>query len=59
MGNLVDAHGASTFAEANPLPRIWRDLNAAARHAMLTAQAGFEIYGKRLLGREERISSLL
>ncbi len=59
VGDLVDAHGASTFAEANPLQRIWRDLNAAARHAMLTTQVGFEVYGKQLLGREERISPLL
>jgi 3-hydroxy-9,10-secoandrosta-1,3,5(10)-triene-9,17-dione monooxygenase len=59
VGDLVDAHGASTFAEANPLQRIWRDLNAAARHAMLTSQIGFEVYGKQLLGREEQISPLL
>ncbi len=56
---LIDAHGASTFAEANPLQRIWRDLNAASRHAMLTSQIGLELYGKALLGREERISPLL
>ena len=59
VGDLVDAHGASTFADVNPLQRIWRDLNAAARHAMLTTQIGFEVYGKRLLGREERISPML
>jgi 3-hydroxy-9,10-secoandrosta-1,3,5(10)-triene-9,17-dione monooxygenase len=59
VGDLVDAHGASTFAQSNPLQRIWRDLNAAARHAMLTTQVGFEAYGKELLGREERISPLL
>jgi 3-hydroxy-9,10-secoandrosta-1,3,5(10)-triene-9,17-dione monooxygenase len=59
VGNLVDAHGASTFAEINPLQRIWRDLNAAARHAMLTTQVGFEVYGKQLLGREERVCPML
>lgn len=59
VGDLVDAHGASTFAEANPLQRVWRDLNAAARHAMLTTQVGFELLGKHLLGRQERISGLI
>jgi 3-hydroxy-9,10-secoandrosta-1,3,5(10)-triene-9,17-dione monooxygenase len=59
VGDLVDAHGASTFAEANPLQRVWRDLNAAARHAMLTTQVGFELLGKELLGRDERISALI
>jgi alkylation response protein AidB-like acyl-CoA dehydrogenase len=59
VGDLVDAHGASTFAEANPLQRVWRDLNAAARHAMLTTQVGFELLGKDLLGREERVSGLI
>ena len=59
VGDLVDAHGASTFAESNPLQRVWRDLNAAARHAMLTTQVGFELLGKELLGREERISGLI
>jgi 3-hydroxy-9,10-secoandrosta-1,3,5(10)-triene-9,17-dione monooxygenase len=57
--DLVDAHGASTFAESNPLQRIWRDLNAAARHAMLATQVGFEVYGKQLLDRFERVSPLL
>jgi alkylation response protein AidB-like acyl-CoA dehydrogenase len=59
VGDLVDAHGASTFAETNPLQRVWRDLNAAARHAMLTTQVGFEMLGKSLLGREERVSGLI
>ena len=59
VGDLVDAHGASTFAESNPLQRVWRDLNAAARHAMLTTQVGFELLGKALLGRDERISGLI
>ncbi|MEU6185878.1 acyl-CoA dehydrogenase family protein [Nocardia sp. NPDC047038] len=50
VGLLVDAHGTSSFAEANPLQRIWRDINTASRHAMLNAQVGFEAHGASALG---------
>lgn len=56
---LVTAHGAGTFAEANPLQRIWRDSNAAARHAIVLPPVGMEIYGKALLGVEPNISPII
>lgn len=52
---LVDAHGASTFAESNALQRIWRDLNAAGRHGMLGTQLYYEVHGKTRLGLAEDI----
>lgn len=57
--SLVDVHGAGTFAEVNPLQRIWRDANTAARHAVAAPMVGIEVYGKALLGVEERITPLV
>ncbi|ADB50558.1 acyl-CoA dehydrogenase family protein [Conexibacter woesei] len=54
VDTLVNAHGAGSFAEPNPLQRIWRDLGVGSRHAGMTSQLGYEIHGKALLGRDER-----
>jgi alkylation response protein AidB-like acyl-CoA dehydrogenase len=56
---LLDAHGAGSFAEVNPLQRIWRDANTAGRHAVAVPQIGFEVYGKALLGVENQITPLI
>lgn len=56
---LLSAHGASSFAESNPLQRIWRDSSVAARHAVVLPVVGYEIYGKALLGREDHITPLV
>ncbi|WAJ47110.1 acyl-CoA dehydrogenase family protein [Mycobacterium sp. Aquia_216] len=53
---LVDAHGAGSFAESNPLQQYWRDANIAARHAGMQATVGYEVYGKSMLGITERVS---
>lgn len=49
---LASAHGTSTFAQGNPLERIWRNAGVAARHAGLAVRAADEIYGRSLLGLE-------
>ncbi|WP_028803941.1 acyl-CoA dehydrogenase family protein [Streptomyces sp. 142MFCol3.1] len=59
IGILLDAHGASAFAEANTLQRIWRDANTAARHAGLIPAVGLEVYGKTLLDVNERVSLMV
>ena len=59
VDKLLDAQGASAFADANPLQRIWRDLETASRHAILNPDIAREIYGKALLGVEERITPLV
>jgi alkylation response protein AidB-like acyl-CoA dehydrogenase len=59
IGILLSAHGAGSFAEANPLQRIWRDSAVAARHAILQPAMIKEMYGKALLGVEEQISPLV
>jgi alkylation response protein AidB-like acyl-CoA dehydrogenase len=56
---LMNAHGAGGFADSSPLQRIWRDANVAARHAVVSPTIGFEVYGKALLGVEEKITPLV
>ncbi|MGK5638782.1 acyl-CoA dehydrogenase family protein [Streptomyces sp. URMC 126] len=56
VNTLVDVHGAGSFADANPLQRIWRDASVAGRHAASGTAVGMEVYGKVLLGIEERIT---
>jgi alkylation response protein AidB-like acyl-CoA dehydrogenase len=56
---LLFAHGAGSFAQVNPLQRIWRDSAVAARHAVTLPAVNFEIYGKALLGRTDQITPLI
>jgi alkylation response protein AidB-like acyl-CoA dehydrogenase len=56
---LLNAHGAGGFADASPLQRIWRDVNVAARHAVVSPTVSYEVYGKALLGVEEKITPLV
>jgi hypothetical protein len=54
---LLSAHGAGSFGGTGP--RIWRDSATAARHAIVSPVVGYEIYGKALLGVEEKITPLV
>jgi alkylation response protein AidB-like acyl-CoA dehydrogenase len=56
---LVNVHGAAGFAESSRMQQYWRDANTGARHAGLNAVIGYEVYGKALLGVEERISPMV
>jgi alkylation response protein AidB-like acyl-CoA dehydrogenase len=56
---LLSAHGAGSFADVNPLQRIWRDSAVAARHAIVLPAVNYEVYGKALLGREDQITPLI
>jgi len=56
---LLSAHGASSFADSNPMQRIWRDSGVAARHAVVLPIVGYEVYGKALLGRGDQITPLI
>jgi alkylation response protein AidB-like acyl-CoA dehydrogenase len=59
IDTLLFAHGAGSFAEVNPLQRIWRDSAVAARHAVILPAVGYEVYGKALLGRDDQITPLI
>lgn len=56
---LLYAHGAGSFAEVNPLQRLWRDAAVSARHGVTTPAVGYEVYGKALLGVDEQITPLV
>ena len=56
---LLYAHGAGSFAEVNPLQRIWRDSATGARHAIVAPPVNYEIYGKALLGVDENITPMV
>ena len=58
---ILDAHGASGFADASPMQRIWRDANTAGRHAVVNTLVNEELYGKALLGfgMDEQITDLI
>lgn len=49
---LVSIAGASSFADASPVQRYWRDLNMASRHAFLASAPCLETYGRALAGVE-------
>lgn len=53
---LLNIGGAGSFAQANPLNRIWRDLETATRHGYVNADLAREIYARALLGIEPQVS---
>ncbi|MFG2592325.1 acyl-CoA dehydrogenase family protein [Streptomyces sp. NPDC048438] len=59
INTLVSVHGAGSFADVNPLQRIWRDANTGGRHAVAAPTVAFEVYGKALLGIDEKITPLV
>jgi 3-hydroxy-9,10-secoandrosta-1,3,5(10)-triene-9,17-dione monooxygenase len=56
---LCSAHGASSFAEASPIQRIWRDSEIASRHAVVAPEISALIYGRALMGFTEGVSFLV
>ena len=56
---LLNVHGAGSFADANPLQRVWRDLETCSRHAVVNPEISIELYGRALLGVEEQITALI
>ena len=59
MQILLYAHGAASFAESNPLQRMWRDVSVAARHGAALPIVNYEIYGKALLNRPEPVTPMV
>ncbi|MGY0021429.1 acyl-CoA dehydrogenase family protein [Streptomyces sp. cg35] len=56
---LLSIQGAGSFAEANPLQRIWRDQETGSRHAVINPAIAGELYGRVLLGIEEQVTPLI
>lgn len=47
---LLNFGGAGSFATANPLQKIWRDIETATRHGYVNPDLAREIYAHALLG---------
>ncbi len=52
IDRIMTAVGSGAFADANPLQRMWRDANTAARHGAVNKMLNAELYGAALLGIE-------
>ncbi|MFT4211268.1 MAG: acyl-CoA dehydrogenase family protein [Microbacterium sp.] len=50
IDRLLTAVGSGAFSTSNPLQRLWRDANVAARHGAANWMLNRELYGKVLLG---------
>jgi alkylation response protein AidB-like acyl-CoA dehydrogenase len=55
INRLLSVNGASSFADVNPLQRIWRDSEIASRYAFVLPEVASHIYGRVLFGVEELI----
>ena len=49
VDRLYEASGANVMRAGEPMQRLWRDVNAARSHAILTWDHAANIYGKALL----------
>ena len=56
---LLNVNGAGSFAEGNPLQRMWRDAETASRHAVVNPDISQELYGRELLGLDTNITALI
>jgi 3-hydroxy-9,10-secoandrosta-1,3,5(10)-triene-9,17-dione monooxygenase len=59
VDSLLSVAGASSFALASPLQKIWRDLGTASRHGTVNSNLVREVYGRALLGFEEQPTFLI
>lgn len=50
LNDIAWLHGTALFAEANPLGRLWRDVNTGVRHAIAASPLCYEIGGAAILG---------
>ncbi|MFW7354923.1 MAG: acyl-CoA dehydrogenase family protein [Brucella sp.] len=55
INKLISVNGASSFALANHMQRIWRDSEVASRHAFVLPEMANLIYGRVLFGIEELV----
>jgi alkylation response protein AidB-like acyl-CoA dehydrogenase len=59
IDKLLFAHGSAGFADVSPLQRIWRDAAVASRHAVVLPPIGYELFGKAMLGVENKLTPLI
>ena len=57
MGQLKSERGHG--AHSGPLQQVWRDLEMASRHGLLSGKVPHEIYGRALVGNVEPLSPFI
>jgi 3-hydroxy-9,10-secoandrosta-1,3,5(10)-triene-9,17-dione monooxygenase len=50
VDSLFTAAGARGLSDRSPLQRHWRDIHAMANHAALSSDAGYQAFGRSLMG---------
>ncbi len=53
INRLLSVNGAASFANVNPLQRMWRDSEISSRHAFVMPEVAALVYGRTLFGIEE------
>lgn len=53
VDTLLTVFGAGSFATASPVQRYWRDVNVGSRHAFLSTNVSYELYGRGLFDLEQ------
>jgi 3-hydroxy-9,10-secoandrosta-1,3,5(10)-triene-9,17-dione monooxygenase len=56
---LLNINGTGGFSLSSPIQRIWRDLETATRHQLLSPDLGREIYGRAVLGIAEQVAPVI
>jgi alkylation response protein AidB-like acyl-CoA dehydrogenase len=59
VDRLLSIQGASAFADSNPIQRIWRDIELASRHGLLTPEVPIELLARTYFGEEPMLSPLV
>ncbi|MEN2741162.1 acyl-CoA dehydrogenase family protein [Microbacterium sp. X-17] len=59
VDGLISVSGAGAFALVSPLQRISRNISVATRHSYLNHEIAEEIYGKKLLGNEQPVATVV
>ena len=53
VDTLLTVFGAGSFATSSPVQRYWRDVNVGSRHAFLSTNVSYELYGRGLFGLDQ------
>ncbi|MFG2887316.1 hypothetical protein ACGFYV_34370 [Streptomyces sp. NPDC048297] len=56
---LLDAGGSSSFALDQPVQQIWRNIEVASRHQLISFDLSREVYARSLFGMPTQVTPLL
>ncbi|MGW0998748.1 hypothetical protein ACWD5V_36840 [Streptomyces sp. NPDC002523] len=59
VSSLLDACGSSGFAVEQPLQQIWRNVEVASRHQLISHGLSREVYARSLFGAPTQVTALL